>query len=144
MPRYIALILVGLIYAGSTATPVVAAKIGGSGSGLNFSCDVTDNICECKGVWEGADCQEMKKNCKKGKQSICWTSPIKKCTCNMKLQKPSSTRIPPVMGKFQKAPVANAPTKYKPKKTRPSSTGTIMNTVPMKLYKTVPMKQKRN
>ena len=53
-------------------------------------------------------------------------------------------RFPTKVWNFQKAPVTNAPTTDKPKKTRPSSTGTIMNTVPMKLYKTVPMKQKRN
>lgn len=52
-------------------------------------------------------------------------------------------RIPPIMGTFQKAPVANAPTKDKPKKSWPSKTGT-MNTVPMKQYKVAPMKQKSN
>ena len=52
-------------------------------------------------------------------------------------------RFPTKVWKIQKAPVANAPTKNKPKKTWPFKTGT-MHTVPMKLYKTVPMKQKRN
>jgi hypothetical protein len=51
-------------------------------------------------------------------------------------------RFPPVIGTFQTAPVTNAPTKDKPKKTLPSTTGTIMNTVPMKQYKMAPMKQK--
>jgi hypothetical protein len=51
-------------------------------------------------------------------------------------------RFPPIIGKFQKAPVANAPTKDKPNKTLPSTTGTMMNTVPMKQYKMAPMKQK--
>jgi hypothetical protein len=41
-------------------------------------------------------------------------------------------QIPTKVWKFQKAPVANAPTADKPKKTLPSTTGTIMNTVPMK------------
>ena len=50
--------------------------------------------------------------------------------------------IPPVMGTIQKAPVANAPTKDKPKKPLPSTTGTIMKTVPMKQYKMAPAKQK--
>jgi hypothetical protein len=53
-------------------------------------------------------------------------------------------RFPTKVWNFQKAPVANAPTKDKPKKTRPSTTGTIMNTVPMKQYKMAPMKQKPN
>jgi len=140
MPRYIALILVGLIYAGSTATPVVAAKIGGGGSGLNFSCDTELNQCKCDGVWEGTDCQAMKWNCKNTKPDCGMDKGSKKgkkgCSCQMK----------PTILKLKVAPGGmklQTPTKDKPKKSWPSTTGT-MKTVPMKQYKMAPMKQKSN
>jgi len=110
MPRYIALILVGLIYAGSTATLAIAAQIGGSGPVEIFSCDVDLNECKCDGTWEGASCKAMRKNCKdEGIEHGCHTGKVKYCTCQMSLQKSPSARIPQIKTppggmKFQKTP----------------------------------------
>ena len=62
---------------------------GGSSGGMNFSCDVNLGVCDCKGVWDGADCKAMRKNCGKNKDDwhSCWgregTKNPPACRCTM-------------------------------------------------------------
>ena len=96
MPRQIVLVLVGLIFAGSAATPVIAAEIGLGGPGLGFSCDVDTRVCKCKGTWSGADCQAMKKNCASSGpfgSSIKCPKGANYCTCTLAKRNPTSPAI---------------------------------------------------
>ena len=52
------------VLAVNSATQAIAAPRGGGASSLNFSCDVIEAKCTCKGSQRGADCQAMLKNCR--------------------------------------------------------------------------------
>jgi hypothetical protein len=72
---------------------------GAAVSAAMFSCDVNRRECTCEGVWEGADCQAMKKNCKAGRDPAqgCWPGfGAAGCRCTMAMTKPKVPRRPPV------------------------------------------------
>lgn len=58
-----------------------ASNIGGPR--LGFNCDVNTRKCTCEGIWEGADCQAMKKNCDLTKPTFCSINPPHECSCTL-------------------------------------------------------------
>lgn len=82
----------------SIAAALAARNQGGSG--LGFSCDVNTRKCVCDGIWEGADCQAMKKNCDLTKPTACTINPPYECSCAMAKASPRpkvkiQTPLPP-------------------------------------------------
>jgi len=64
---------------------------GAAASATMFSCDVNRQECKCDGIWGGADCQAMKKNCRDGGSGYnCYTEPGHPpgCWCSMAKAKP--------------------------------------------------------
>jgi hypothetical protein len=53
------------------------------GAGFGFSCDVNTKKCTCSGIWEGADCQAMKKNCDLSRPTACTIYPPYECSCTL-------------------------------------------------------------
>lgn len=76
-----------LILAGSwTAARAVSGSTpggGGGAPGTNFTCDVNKGTCKCDGVWEGADCRAMAKNCRGGSQASHACHEDQWCICQM-------------------------------------------------------------
>lgn len=93
--RFIVLILAGLFLM-TGSSPSAALK-------LNFDCNVMEGTCECKGVWEGADCKAMRKNCKKGTTKKCDGLG---CSCDMALTREPAGQKGNKVPKGMKAPTA--------------------------------------
>lgn len=73
-------------HSGSASIAAVGAAQAASNSGrpgLSFSCDVNTKKCTCSGIWEGADCQAMKKNCDMTKPNFCTILPPYECSCTL-------------------------------------------------------------
>ena len=73
------LALIALIAAAQTAPNTGSSPTGS----LDFKCNVLTRKCSCKGIWEGADCQAMKKNCDLSKGWVCSINPPHRCTCTL-------------------------------------------------------------
>jgi hypothetical protein len=78
------------------ASAEAAPNTGSGPRGRGFSCDVNTNQCKCDGIWEGADCKAMQKNCDLSKPTACTIYPPHECTCTFKSLKRPPMTIRPV------------------------------------------------
>lgn len=83
-----ALVLLGGVQTAS------AADNGAFSHGTNFSCDVNTRQCTCSGIWEGADCQAMARNCDTSAPILhfCHIAPPYSCTCTLRRIVPTQRR----------------------------------------------------
>jgi hypothetical protein len=74
-----------------------AASTGLGGTSTGFICDINTRTCKCDGIWEGADCQAMKKNCRYDDWEQCLGDSW--CKCTMKSGVPAPTLNLKLQGK---------------------------------------------
>lgn len=69
----------------ASMAPIASAQAASNrgGTRLSFNCDVNTRKCKCDGIWEGADCQAMKKNCDLTKPTACTIEPPHECSCTL-------------------------------------------------------------
>ena len=77
------------------AGPLYAASNQGTGRVQGFSCDVNTRKCTCSGIWSGADCEAMKKNCKDKTNPAGCNLSEGWCVCDMALR-PGAKSVAPI------------------------------------------------
>jgi hypothetical protein len=77
-----------------SATAQAASNLGSGG--LGFSCDVNTRKCTCSGVWDGADCEAMKKNCKDKTTPAGCNASEGWCICNMAIKTHKNLNVVPL------------------------------------------------
>ena len=67
-------------------------------AGMGFQCDVNTKRCTCSGIWDGADCEAMKKNCKDKINPAGCNASEGWCICVMALKRPVPKNVVPLEG----------------------------------------------